>query len=158
MGIDRCWCLWSWYGYKFEGKCWAMLGRYQVHFNFLVRCRNQHLQVMPNASPTLLGRLLFHWKLRPVPIHPHSATDPDFTRYYNNIVMWRSAREFKNINRTPCDSHVHHKKVEMQLEWLRNYDCIYSRYIQDYVHMLYHAPLAPVVEEISGHHNWLRSY
>ena len=25
VGIGRCWWLWSRYGYKFEGKCWALL-------------------------------------------------------------------------------------------------------------------------------------
>ena len=25
VGIGRCWCLWSGYEYKFEGKCWALV-------------------------------------------------------------------------------------------------------------------------------------
>jgi hypothetical protein len=25
VGIGRCWWLWSGYGYKFEGKCWALM-------------------------------------------------------------------------------------------------------------------------------------
>jgi hypothetical protein len=25
VGIGRCWWLWSEYGYKFEGKCWALI-------------------------------------------------------------------------------------------------------------------------------------
>ena len=63
VGIGRCRWLWSGYGYKFEGKCWALLGR-QVKLEW-----RQHLE----------GRGILYWWL--TLLQQQAASQPCFACY-----------------------------------------------------------------------------
>jgi hypothetical protein len=93
VGIGHCWWLWSGYGYKFEGKCWALVGWFGVAATWrmvaglspVLRERERQRVQKARKAPFPVQLLLLHtfaraWAPTPSPPGPSQVTPQKILR------------------------------------------------------------------------------